>query len=195
MGNEQPKSKKNFADQLREDTALWDAVLQRTFPLICNLLIKQFGPAWHWLDPEGAAMSAFRTGWQHLQQRDNASLENLSAAEDLARWLVQTARNKYLEQLRHRGVEIRHFSRVGECQNEKQDNISLGTEESDRKTAEQVVAELRELVPEHSQERAVLEAKLANRTGEQIAESLGCSPRQVDRVWSKLKKAFQQAPE
>jgi DNA-directed RNA polymerase specialized sigma24 family protein len=174
-----------LADQLRDknDRAIWTRVETDVLPRVLAALRRQFASSRHWLDLEGAVRSAERTAMRRLDDGSDPQLETLETFESLLRWLIGTARNKFLGQLRRARVEQKHAPRIGQRQDERAQDLLDGLA---HKTAEQVVQQVRESLAEPI-DLAIFEGKLAEKNEVQIANELNCSTRKVRGRWKRIR--------
>jgi DNA-directed RNA polymerase specialized sigma24 family protein len=174
-----------LADQLRDknDRAIWTRVETDVLPRVLAALRRQFPSSGHWLDLEGAVRSAERTAMRRLDDGSDPKLETLETFESLLRWLIGTARNKFLEQLRRARVEQKHAPHIGQRLDQRARDLLDGLA---HKTAEQVVQQLRQSLDEPI-DLAIFEGKLAEKNEVLIANELSCSTRKVRGRWKRIR--------
>jgi DNA-directed RNA polymerase specialized sigma24 family protein len=175
-----------LADRLRDrnDQAIWARVETDVVPRVLAALRRQFPSSRHWLDLEGAVRSAERTAMRRLDEGSDPNLENLETFESFLRWLLGTARNKFLAQLRRARVEHKHAPHVGERLDERAKDLLDGLV---HETAERMVQQLRASLAEPT-DLAIFEGKLAEKNEVQIANELSCSTRKVRGRWKRIRE-------
>jgi DNA-directed RNA polymerase specialized sigma24 family protein len=182
----QPEQTTTLADQLRDknDRAIWARVETDVVPRVLAALRRQFASSRHWLDLEGAVRSAERTALRRLDEGSDPNLETLDTFDSFLRWLIGTARNKFLAQLRRARVEHKHAPRVGErLDASAQELLDVLAHE----TAERVVQHVRESLAEET-DQVIFEGKLAEKNEVQIANELRCSTRKVRGRWKRIRE-------
>jgi DNA-directed RNA polymerase specialized sigma24 family protein len=192
-----PQNDRLSADQLRDNhEAIWTRVEKDVVPKVLVALRRLFPTEQDWLDLEGVIRSAERTAWRRLQEHADPKLEALQTFDSFLRWLIGTARNKFLAQLRRVQVEKKHASRLAKAVDENDEDVlrTLAAE-----TAGQVVQQVETTLANRkegiivegklagkSKDAVILAGKLAEKVEIQIANEVGQSQRWVRSRWQKI---------
>lgn len=156
----------------------WDTIART----VLEALRQRVGHGPGLLEAERFAYSAIRTALRQMQKGELAPMP----PEQLVGWLIKVARRKYIDAVRHTGVERRHQEAVAE----RHENEGPGRLE--REAAEEVVSQLLEqATPE---ERIIIEGFLAGRKQTEIADDVAklphrkgkCSQATVSNIWQAL---------
>jgi DNA-directed RNA polymerase specialized sigma24 family protein len=169
-----------LADQLRDDEDVWERVKSEVMPRVEAALRRQFGSGWGWLDLTGVFGSAQRTAYRRLKAKSDLKLECLETLNEFENWLVITARNKFLAQLRHARVENKHAPKLVEHDQNRLNGLA-------DETAEQVVRDLRDTLSDPVDVK-IFDGKLEGKPEVQIANELGYSTRRVRGRWRQIRK-------
>ena len=142
--------------------------------------------------PESIAQSAC---WSFLRRAREGQFE-LAGAENLWRLLCAMTLRKVREKVRFHQRERRELAREAGSATELAEHTGLsGAEEAQEPfEAVAIVDEFEALLASLDDERrAIVEAKLDERSNAEIAEQLGCSERTVRRLLSELRGQLEQA--
>jgi DNA-directed RNA polymerase specialized sigma24 family protein len=179
--NDKTEQPGTVADQLRNrEDDIWALVESQVIPKVVAALRRQFGSSWRWLDLSGVVLSAQRSALRRLQARSDPKLEDLETLKGFENWLVVTARNKFLVQLRHAGVEEKHAPTLAARHPDLLDGVA-------DETATQVVQRLRKTLSDQA-DLAIFDGKYAGKTEVEIGNELGWSTRKVRSRWQDIRE-------
>ena len=172
----------DLVERLRDnDPKAWESILNDIAEKVLKAVNRRCGIGTNWYELSDLGQSIARTMKRRLNDGDDPKLLSIETPEQLVRWMVVVAHNRFIDQIRKAGAEKRAIEHY----------LKIRLEELGRDTSARLVAEFEQTL-QNPDEVVVFRGWLERKTVHELADELGCSPRKVSNLRTSLIKRFRQ---